>query len=265
MKTLILTVGLPRSGKSTWAKQQGFPIVCPDAIRLAIHERNYIQSAEPYVWAIAKTMVQALFIAGHDIVILDATNNTRERRDAWLSDNWEVRYKYFCAPKEECIRRAKESGREDIIPIIERMWLKMEGLTPQEQLSLYQEEWQVDPRVPSDRLYGIDYDSMTSTKPAYCPKCGAMTYDPFAAYHSIHTEGECNTIAAARNGESFYSPRVGEIYKLKEGYAGSLLEAEVECPKCGESLKAKDGQVDHSASACEARRLQGEPPSFKRT
>ena len=29
---LLATVGLPRSGKSTWAKEQGFPIVSPDAI-----------------------------------------------------------------------------------------------------------------------------------------------------------------------------------------------------------------------------------------
>jgi len=37
MKILILTVGLPRSGKSTWAAKKGFPIVSPDAIRLAMH------------------------------------------------------------------------------------------------------------------------------------------------------------------------------------------------------------------------------------
>ncbi len=33
MNRLILTVGLPRSGKTTWALEQGWPIVNPDSIR----------------------------------------------------------------------------------------------------------------------------------------------------------------------------------------------------------------------------------------
>src|SRR5690554_6874569 len=31
---LICTVGLPRSGKTTWARKQSYPIVNPDSIRL---------------------------------------------------------------------------------------------------------------------------------------------------------------------------------------------------------------------------------------
>src|SRR5882672_916000 len=60
-KLLICTVGLPRSGKSTWARSQSFPIVCPDAIRIAIHGQRFISEAEPFVWATAKAMVRALF------------------------------------------------------------------------------------------------------------------------------------------------------------------------------------------------------------
>ena len=79
--TLTLTVGLPQSGKSTWAMQQGVPVVNPDSIRLAIHGQPFIGDAEPFVWATARTMVNAMFIAGHQHVILDATNTTRKRRD----------------------------------------------------------------------------------------------------------------------------------------------------------------------------------------
>jgi predicted kinase len=74
-KTLIMTVGLPRSGKSTWAIAQGHPVVCPDAIRLALHGQPFIATAEPVVWATAKLMVASLFEAGHGVVILDATNS----------------------------------------------------------------------------------------------------------------------------------------------------------------------------------------------
>jgi len=92
-QTLILTVGLPCSGKSTWALQQtrryaspiyGSPIVCPDQIRLALHGQRFVAMAEPFVWAIARTMVISLFGAGHQKVILDACNTTRKRRDDWL-------------------------------------------------------------------------------------------------------------------------------------------------------------------------------------
>ena len=42
-KQLILTVGLPRSGKTTWALAQGYPIVAPDAIRLAVTGQRYVE------------------------------------------------------------------------------------------------------------------------------------------------------------------------------------------------------------------------------
>ena len=72
MKVLILTVGLPRSGKSTWAKKQGYPIINPDSIRLALHGEHFIEDAEPMVWTIAMYMTKALFLAGHNKIIIDA-------------------------------------------------------------------------------------------------------------------------------------------------------------------------------------------------
>ena len=121
MKTLIMLMGLPRSGKSTWSKNQGWPIVNPDSIRLALHTKSFIQEAEPMVWCIAKYMVKALFYAGHNKVILDATNLTKKRRDFWIDDNWECDLLYFSTTKVICIARAINDKREDLIPIIEKM------------------------------------------------------------------------------------------------------------------------------------------------
>lgn len=121
MKTLIILMGLPRSGKSTYAKRQGYPVVNPDSIRLALHGKNFIETAEPMIWVIAKYMVKALFYAGHDKVILDATNLTRERRQEWESDEWENEYIYFKTTKRICIKRAFNDNREDLIPVIKKM------------------------------------------------------------------------------------------------------------------------------------------------
>lgn len=120
MKTLYITVGLPRSGKSTWADKQGIPIVCPDDIRLASHGRAYIPDFEPFVWAITKVMVKAL-LARHDTVILDATNMTVKRRKQWVDDSWDIVFVRFPVSADECIDRAIKDKRYDLIEVIRGM------------------------------------------------------------------------------------------------------------------------------------------------
>lgn len=136
-KTLILMVGLPRSGKTTRAHRiAGDPhnnaaIVNPDAIRKALHGHPYIQSAEPHVWAIAHTMVDALFLAGHTTVILDACNNTRKRRDEWRHGLWDQReFVVLDTDEATCLGRV-EYG--DIIPVIKRMAAQHEPVVDEER------------------------------------------------------------------------------------------------------------------------------------
>lgn len=125
---LIATVGLPRSGKTTWARSQAYPIVNPDSIRLAIHGQRFIGSAEPFVWATAKAMVHALFLAGHKTVILDATGITRERRSEWRSSRWGLFFKHTDTPAEVCRSRAEAEGDTEILPVIDRMAAQFEPL-----------------------------------------------------------------------------------------------------------------------------------------
>ena len=118
-RILICTVGLPRSGKSTWARKQGLPIVNPDAVRLAVYGQRFWGPGEKLVWVHAWYMVRSLFVAGHDRVIVDATNIKRKHRDAWVSEDWMTAFKYFDTSEEECLRRA---AKDPVIrPIIERM------------------------------------------------------------------------------------------------------------------------------------------------
>lgn len=124
MKTLIGMVGLPYSGKTTMALEMGHPIVSPDAIRLALHGYRFIPEAEGMVWSIAKIMVRALFVAGHDIVTLDACNVTEHGRDEWDDDAWQINW-VVCDPgRDVCADRAVAAGDTDILPIIERMALE---------------------------------------------------------------------------------------------------------------------------------------------
>lgn len=128
-KTLILTVGLPRSGKSTWSQKQGLPIVCADAIRMGLYGRLWEDLAEEHVWAIAAVMVRGLFLAGNDTVILDTTSVTKYRRDHWKWNpkwegkvpRWVRKYQVFDTPKEVCIERAHATNQSYLEPVIERM------------------------------------------------------------------------------------------------------------------------------------------------
>lgn len=130
---LICTVGLPRSGKTTWARKQGLPIVNPDAIRLATHGQRFWAPAERRVWADAYHMVRCLFLAGHTTVIVDATHMTRKRRDFWIADagnpggvSWSVAFRRFDVAASVCRERAH--GDAKLIEVIDRMDNQQEPL-----------------------------------------------------------------------------------------------------------------------------------------
>lgn len=119
---LIVTIGYPRSGKSTWARATGFPIVCPDAIRLGLHGKAFIKEAEPFVWVTAKLMVKALFLAGHQTVVLDACNVDPKRRAEWSdTDLWQTHYKLVPQSVDVCKERAIACGQDYLVEVIDRM------------------------------------------------------------------------------------------------------------------------------------------------
>lgn len=127
-KNLIVMVGLPYSGKSTLARKMGHPIVCPDCVRISLHGHKFIPEAEQMVWTIVRKMVESLFLAGHDRVILDATNTTHKRRQEWVSTKWATVWRQVDTSKKICIERAEAAGDMAIIPIIEAMAEKFQPL-----------------------------------------------------------------------------------------------------------------------------------------
>jgi predicted kinase len=129
VKTVVLMMGLPRSGKSTKAaqlrKEKGWPIVNRDSIRLAMHGQRYVSEAEPMVKAMAIIMVRALFNAGHDVIVVDETSIKLETRKFWGSGNsdseWEVKVLHIATSAEVCLERADLTNDERIKNVIIRM------------------------------------------------------------------------------------------------------------------------------------------------
>lgn len=133
-RELWVMVGLPRSGKSTWARKWYLPIVSSDAVREALHGERFLSKAEPYVHVVKNTMIEALFLAGHTTVIVDECHVKRKYRQA-LEDLGVARCVYIVlgTPKEECLARANEAGDDVIVPVIERMAEEWEELSSDEE------------------------------------------------------------------------------------------------------------------------------------
>lgn len=138
MKNLVMMVGLPRSGKSTIArelvKHTDAAIVNPDAIRLALHGHLFYAPAEPMVWGVAHTMVDSLFESGHSTVILDACSCTQKRRDEWKRSSYRRYVIEVLTKKDVCLSRVEDS---DLIPVIERMAQNYEPPGPWEGLTFW--------------------------------------------------------------------------------------------------------------------------------
>lgn len=130
---LILTVGLPRAGKSTYLRGLDIPICCPDEVRRYLGCFPFRAECEPEVWKIVRCMVHSLFASGAQTVALDATNTTIKRRNEWRCvDYWVRDLIVFNTPKMICIERALQNDQPYLVSVIERMAEQYEPVTAYE-------------------------------------------------------------------------------------------------------------------------------------
>lgn len=137
MPTLIATVGLPRSGKSTilrdLSKQLSAPIVNKDSVRIGLHGHVYIPESEPMVRAITKIMIAALFGAGHEIVLADETHYSRAARDFVRDGPWDTEFLVVPTSAEVCMQRARDTNQPWLLNVIPAMQSRYEPLQPDEK------------------------------------------------------------------------------------------------------------------------------------
>ncbi len=121
---LYFTIGLPRSGKSTWcrnfAKENQITILSGDDFRLAITNERYNIHSELFVKASLITAAKALLISGQDVII-DETNSTDYSLNQLFHLDKNPEIIFFHTPKCICTDRAKTTNHLDLPPVIDRI------------------------------------------------------------------------------------------------------------------------------------------------
>lgn len=113
---VIVLIGLPGSGKSTWASaQRGAVVLSSDAVRLLLAGDETDQSIHAHVFATMRFLLRQRLAIGQGRTIMDATNlQPRWRRD-WIriarKAGAEVEAVWFDTPLSVCLERNRRRAR----------------------------------------------------------------------------------------------------------------------------------------------------------
>lgn len=131
-KRIILTVGLPASGKSTWAKGQveKFPAlykrVNKDDLRAMIDAGGWSKSREQFVLRVRNQIVREALTAGYSIIV-DDTNFSPKHKETMETIAKEypgtvVEVMQFDTPLLECLERDRKRPNPVGDKVILKMW-----------------------------------------------------------------------------------------------------------------------------------------------
>lgn len=131
MSTVFITVGIPASGKTTWARQRALEddnttIVCRDDIRLAMGMRTGVD--ENKVTRIHRAQIEAALLEGMDVIVAD-TNINRTFRNRLIKFAHEhgadVELVPFWIKLDEAILRDSRRGDLSVGPDVVRKFYDM--------------------------------------------------------------------------------------------------------------------------------------------
>ena len=106
---VVLAIGLPGSGKTTWFKRRGVTPLSSDMLRSILFDDITEQKYQGLVFSTLRSLLRARLIAKMPWNYVDATNLSPHERRQWIkmarSFGYEVHAVFFDVPFEVCMER----------------------------------------------------------------------------------------------------------------------------------------------------------------
>ncbi|MGB9234197.1 MAG: AAA family ATPase, partial [Terriglobales bacterium] len=137
--TVVLAIGLPGSGKSSWFKRHNIRPLSSDLLRELLFDDAEEQRFQDLVFSNLRSMLKARLIARRPVSYVDATNLTPHDRNSWIKlakdYGYDVQGLFFDVPLEICLERHARRARTVPEDIMRKMSAKLKAPTFDEGFS----------------------------------------------------------------------------------------------------------------------------------
>ena len=126
---VVLAIGLPGSGKTTWFRRRGITPLSSDLLRSVLFDDVEEQRYQGLVFSTLRQLLRARLIARMPWNYVDATNLSPRERRQWIhmakGFGYEVHAVFFDVPLEVCLERNRR--RDRVVPedVMRRMAAKL--------------------------------------------------------------------------------------------------------------------------------------------
>lgn len=128
---VVLAIGLPGSGKTTWFKRRGVTPLSSDMLRSILFDDITEQRYQGLVFSTLRSLLRARLIARMPWNYVDASNLAPHERRQWIKMakgfGYEVHAVFFDVPLEVCLERNRKRERQVKEDVIQRMAAKLKA------------------------------------------------------------------------------------------------------------------------------------------
>jgi len=126
---VVLAIGMPGSGKTTWFGRRGITPLSSDLLRNILFDDVEEQRYQGLVFSTLRSLLRARLIAKMPMNYVDATNLSIHERRQWIkmakSFGYEVQAVFFDVPLEVCLERNRQRDRSVSEEVMRRMAEKL--------------------------------------------------------------------------------------------------------------------------------------------
>ena len=126
---VVLAIGLPGSGKTSWFRRRGITPLSSDLLRMLLFDDMTEQRYQDLVFSTLRYLLRARMIARMPWNYVDATNLSPRERRGWIrmaqEFGYDVHAVFFNVPVEVCADRNNRRGRVVPDDVMQRMAQKL--------------------------------------------------------------------------------------------------------------------------------------------